>query len=39
MSRYKVGQEEENSSSNRSELAELFLTLCDTMIEEPMLYL
>jgi len=35
----KVGREEEGSSSNQPELAALFLALCDTPIEEPLLYL
>jgi len=35
----KVGREEEGSSSNRPELAALFLALRDTPIEEPLLYL
>jgi len=36
---YKVGREEEGSSSNQPELAALFLALYDTTIEEPLLYL
>ena len=36
---YKVGREEEGSSSNRPELAAFFLALRDTLIEEPLLYL
>jgi len=35
----KVGREEQGSSSNRLELAALFLALRDTLIEEPLLYL
>ena len=35
----KVGREEENSSSNRPELAAFLLALRDTLIEEPLLYL
>ena len=35
----KVGREEEGSSSNRPELAVFLLTLRDTLIEEPLLYL
>jgi len=35
----KVGREEEGSSSNWPELAAFFLALCDTLIEEPFLYL
>ena len=35
----KVGREEEGSSSNRPELAAFLLALCDTLIEEPLLYL
>ena len=35
----KVGREEEGSSSNRPELEAFFLALCDTLIEEPLLYL
>jgi len=35
----KVGREEEGSSSNQPELAAFFLALCDTLIEEQLLYL
>jgi len=35
----KVGREEEGSSSNWPELTAFFLVLCDTLIEEPLLYL
>jgi len=35
----KVGREEEGSSTNLPELAPLVLALCDTLIEEPLLYL
>ena len=36
---YKVGREEEGSSSNRPELAAFLLALCDMLIEEPLLFL
>ena len=35
----KVGREEEGSSSNQPELAAFFLALCDTLVEEPLLFL
>ena len=35
----KVGREDEGSSSKLPELAAFSLALCDTLIEEPMLYL
>ena len=35
----KVGREEECSSSNRPELAAVFLALREPLIEEPLLYL
>jgi len=35
----KVGHEEEGSKSNQPELAAFFLALCDTLIEEQLLYL
>jgi len=35
----KVGREAEGSSSNRPDLAALFLALRDTLIEKPLLYL
>jgi len=35
----RVGRGEEVSSSNRPELAAFLLALCDTLIEEPLLYL
>jgi len=34
-----VGRQEEGSSCNRPELAAFLLALCDTLIEEPLLYL
>jgi len=34
-----VGREEEGFSSNQPELAAFLLTLCETLIEEPLLYL
>jgi len=35
----KLGREKEGSSSNRPELAAFLLALCNTLIEEPLLYL